>query len=115
MNRIYQGRVSKVEIPDGKDEHGKPKWKRLDAGESALWQHHELFQDAVNYYTLALAAMAAGLKSDSPKGKAMLEWRAEVLKSWVKARRKAIGFDGPHKRLANWLDANATEIDEEKA
>jgi hypothetical protein len=27
MNRIYQGRVSKVEIPDGKDEHGKPKWK----------------------------------------------------------------------------------------
>jgi hypothetical protein len=49
MNRIYQGRVSKVEIPDGKDEHGKPKWKRLDAGESALWQHHELFQDAVSF------------------------------------------------------------------
>ena len=115
MNRIYQGRVSKVEIPDGKDEHGKPKWKRLDAGESALWQHHELFQDAVNYYTLALAAMAAGLKSDSPKGKAMLEWRAEVLKSWVKARRKAIGFDGPHKRLANGLNADETETDAEKA
>ncbi len=43
MNRIYQGRVSKVEIPDGKDE-----WKKLDGGESALWQHHQLFQDAGN-------------------------------------------------------------------
>jgi hypothetical protein len=59
MNRIYQGRVSKVEIPDGKDEQGNPRWKKLDAGESALpvapkpseggWQHHELFQDAVNF------------------------------------------------------------------
>ena len=48
MNRIYQGRVSKVEIPDGKDEHGKPEWKRLDDGESAPWQHHQLFQDAGN-------------------------------------------------------------------
>ena len=115
MNRIYQGKVIAVEIPDGKDEHGKPKWKKFDAGESALWQHHELFQDAVNYYTLALAAMAAGLKSDSPKGKAMLEWRAEVLKSWVKARRKAIDFDGPYKRLANALIGNATETDAEKA
>jgi hypothetical protein len=115
MNRIYQGKVTAVEIPDGKDEHGKPQWKKLDAGEAALWQHHELFQDAVNYYTLALAAMATGLKSDSPKGKAMLEWRAEVLKSWVKARRKAIGFDGPHKRLADWFAANVTETDEEKS
>ena len=44
MNRFYQGRVSRVEIPDGKGE-----WKKFDAGESALWQHHELFQDAVNF------------------------------------------------------------------
>ncbi len=110
MNRIYQGKVTAVEIPGGKDE-----WKKLDDGQSALWQHHQLFQDAVNYYTLALAAMAAGLKSDSPKGKAMLEWRAEVLKSWVKARRKAIGFDGPHKRLANLFAANSSETDEAKA
>jgi hypothetical protein len=43
MNRIYQGRVSKVEISDGKSE-----WKKLDGGESALWQHHKFFQDAVN-------------------------------------------------------------------
>ncbi len=43
MNRIYQGKVTAVEIPDGKDEQGKP----LDL--DVLWRHHELFQDAVNY------------------------------------------------------------------
>ena len=43
MNRIYQGRVTKVEISAGKDE-----WKVSDDGEFALWQHHEFFQDAVN-------------------------------------------------------------------
>ena len=115
MNRIYQGKVTAVEIPDGKDEQGKPKWKKLEDGKSALWQHHQFFQDAVNYYTLALAAMATGIKSDSPKGKAILEWRAEVVKSWLIARRKAIALDGPHKNLAAWLDADLTKNDSEKA
>ncbi len=52
MNRIYQGRVSNVEIPDGKDN-----WKPLDPDpkiardkwQALLWRHHELFQDAVNF------------------------------------------------------------------
>src|ERR1035438_1617506 len=52
MNRIYQGRVTAVEFPGGKDEHGKP----LDI--DVLWRHHELFQDAVNYYLLALLSLA---------------------------------------------------------
>ncbi len=29
MNRIYQGRVTKVEILNGKDESGKPQWVLL--------------------------------------------------------------------------------------
>ena len=53
MNRIYQGKVTKVEVPDGKDESGKTRRKPLDDWQSALWRHHELFQDAVNYYTVA--------------------------------------------------------------
>lgn len=59
MNRIYQGRVTKVEVPDGKDEDGKQKWKpRSDCDwQSALWRHHELFQDAVNYYTVAIPSL----------------------------------------------------------
>lgn len=47
MNRIYQGRVSKV-FDDQKQE--------LDL--NVLWQHHELFQDAVNYYVVCLLALA---------------------------------------------------------
>lgn len=62
MNRIYQGRVSAVELADGKD------FKPLDPdpeiarrrGEEMLWQHHEVFQDAVNYYVVCLLALASG-------------------------------------------------------
>ena len=55
MNRIYQGRVSKVEILDGKNADGQPleNWQsvlpvapKLSEGGG---QHHELFQVAVNY------------------------------------------------------------------
>jgi hypothetical protein len=48
MNRIYQGKVTNVEIQDGK-ENGKPKWKPLNNWQSVLWEHHCIFQDAVNY------------------------------------------------------------------
>ena len=45
MNRIYQGRVTKVETlkPATKNE-----WEPLPDWQNVLWQHHELFQDAVN-------------------------------------------------------------------
>lgn len=56
MNRIYQGRVTRVEILHGKKAEPQP----LDGWQEKLWRHHELFQSAVNYYTLALAAMAEG-------------------------------------------------------
>ena len=66
MNRIYQGKVTNVEILKGKDGQPEP----LHNWQDALWQHHQLFQaesdetplscaaNAVNYYTLALAALA---------------------------------------------------------
>lgn len=47
MNRIYQGRVSK--ILDGQNQE-------LDL--DVLCQHHELFQAAVNYYVVCLLALA---------------------------------------------------------
>ena len=55
MNRIYQGRVSKVEVQDANG-----KWVPLDRWKETLWHHHELFQDAVNYYAFALVAQARG-------------------------------------------------------
>jgi AcrR family transcriptional regulator len=121
MNRIYQGRVSKVEIPDGKGEQGKPAdyfgfgyWS-LIIGDSAQPPHHELFQDAVNYYTLALAALAADLQPDTPKGKAALAWREQVRENWLDGFRKAVRYDGPHKRLARWLNVDASINDEHAA
>ena len=56
MNRIYQGRVTNVDILD-RDEQNQPKWKPFDPDpkkarekwQSALWRHHQLFQDAVNF------------------------------------------------------------------
>ncbi|MCI0541270.1 MAG: type V CRISPR-associated protein Cas12b [Verrucomicrobiales bacterium] len=114
MNRIYFGKVSAVEIPIGRDANSSTS-RLLDRWDEKLWQHHELFQDAVNYYTLALAAMAAGLNPDSPKSKAALAWRAQVREAWVQAQRKAVLFAGPHNHLAKWLNVNFKEADPGKA
>ena len=44
MNRIYQGLFSGAQLIDTKGEAiADEKWD----GESALWEHHALFQDAV--------------------------------------------------------------------
>lgn len=74
MNRIYQGRGTRVEILTGK----KAEPQSLDGWQEKLWRHHELFQDVVNHYTLALAAMAEGVNGDTAPGAAVLAWRAQV-------------------------------------
>ncbi len=126
MNRIYQGKVTHVELighkaiplsssveerapgegspsqDSGSPSLSKPQWQ------DALWQHHALFQDAVNYYTLALAAMAEGLPADN---KAALGWRDRVRDSWQQATRKATRFDGPHARVAPLLGLDPSHSD----
>jgi len=66
MNRIYQGRVTKVEkLKSGKSGRSPDDWAPFDADpkadrekwQAALWRHHELFQDAVNYYVLEAVAV----------------------------------------------------------
>ena len=47
MNRIYQGRVNKVEILKPGDKEN-PLQLPLN-WQDALWQHQELFQDAGNF------------------------------------------------------------------
>ena len=92
MNRIYQGRVTNVEIVKGKD--GKP--EPFDAGpkvarqewQDALWQHHQLFQDAVNYYIVALASL--GQSADSP----LTKLRARIAAVWEKVDKQGERRDG---------------------
>lgn len=57
MNRIYQGRVTKVELLDQKKNEVLKECSKTD-GEGILWDFHELFQDAVNYYLVCLMALA---------------------------------------------------------
>jgi len=111
MNRIYQGRVTRVEILNSKDQEPE----LLDNWEERLWRHHELFQDAVNYYTLALAAMTRGLAEDSTQAKAARAWREQVRNSWVQANRKGVSFPGPHTRLASLLGVKPNESEAAKA
>lgn len=144
MNRIYQGRVTRVEIPDPatkgkewlvchtdlnrarhlttripelrgkvesemakradwtKDERKqRPKSKELqeyedlraeqrEQWESTLWFHHELFQDTVNYYLSAFAAM---VDRQSASG-GLREFREAVVRSW----EKHVQLDGSWQR-----------------
>ncbi len=82
MNRIYQGRVNKVEISNPGDK--ETPWKPLENGQDILWQHHELFQDAVNYYTLAIAALGEELPSNHP----ITALRMRMTEVWEQFPRK---------------------------
>lgn len=63
LTRIYQGRILSVEV--GGQQLPSSKWQRL------IWQQHVLFQDAVNYYSLCLAAMARGAEALGEDGAAL--------------------------------------------
>lgn len=76
MNRIYQGRVNKVQIlKEGAKGKSPEDWQDLDndpkearrLDEELLWNHHQLFQDAVNYYIVALAALGFSPESKLTK------------------------------------------------
>ncbi|MBC8347041.1 MAG: type V CRISPR-associated protein Cas12b, partial [Verrucomicrobia bacterium] len=59
MNRIYQGKITRIEHkPENEEGGGEVDWEPLPDWEEALWRHHELFQDAVNYYAVCLLALA---------------------------------------------------------
>ncbi len=87
MNRIYQGRVTKVEkLKPGRKGISADDWEELKDWQDVLWQHHELFQDAVNYYTLALVAMAEGLLDSCPINKL----RKRIEEAWKEFPRKTV-------------------------
>lgn len=97
MKRIYQGRVTKVERLENSE------WTELQDWQTVLWQHHEMFQDAVNYYTLVLATLAYGINDADDAFKPVKEWVTQVENTWEQAKRKAISFPGPHSRIASIL------------
>jgi hypothetical protein len=106
MNRIYQGKVSRVDILRGKDN-----WEELREWQSFLWYHHELFQDAVNYYTLALAALGIGLPDEHSMSQLRRQMEVTAWKEFPKKTlRKAQSL---RESVAPWLGIGADASFEE--
>lgn len=89
LSRIYQGRVSKVEIenPDAATRQTEP-WVQLPDWQNALWRHHVLFQDAVNYYIIAIASL--GSSPESP----LTILRGRLADVWFTADKKGQSREG---------------------
>lgn len=76
MNRIYQGRVSSLRFLTGE---GTAQFVPIgDPITCPLWQHHAIFQDAVNYYLTALGAMADSCSDN----RVIRELRVRLGESW---------------------------------
>lgn len=85
MNRIYQGRVSKIQILDTE---GVLRSAPVgDVATCVLWQHHRLFQDAVNYYLVALGSLA----DSGSENRVIRDLRARLAESWEKFPRDKQG------------------------
>lgn len=104
LNRIYQGRVGKVEIPKGKDE-----WVELEEGQSALWQHHELFQDATNYYLLALLALAQDPANPATSIRKRIADPASEHQVWTSFPRHGRKRQGMRNSVVKYLPLNKAE------
>ena len=104
MNRIYQGRVTRVETlsPNQTATSAAP-WSTPAGGDELLWQHHALFQDAVNYYLVALLALAA------PTNKALGQLRRRIATAgdefqiWGSFRRGGANRRGLRESVAPYL------------
>jgi hypothetical protein len=127
MNRIYQGRASKLEIlnapgsePTVLRQFKAPDLKRQD---HVLWQHHEIFQDAVNYYVVALAALARGLESKprnpSEAERLTFDLTERIRAAWDRFPKEVPeNGDPPHslrRSLRSWLGDEAVESFENAA
>lgn len=84
MNRIYQGRVSKLELLD--DAKKDPavlatcSIGELSDPSNPLFRHHEVFQDMVNYYLFAFSALAEELPSEH----SLHKLRTQLIATWEK-------------------------------
>jgi hypothetical protein len=113
MNRIYQGRVSRVEILNNTNAEGQP----FDI--DVLWRHHELFQDAVNYYIVCLLALAGDLcdKQRELRDKMTTKPKVEgedALYVWERFRRSGAWRRGLRNSVAPYLCPDKTDVSPEE-
>lgn len=86
--RIYQGRITRTEFSEaGQDSLFTGDLASID---HPLWQHHALFQKAINYYLVAIAALA-----DTRQADVLTKLRERVIAEWEggsRARGRVNGF-----------------------
>ena len=107
MNRIYQGRILSVEpVADRKAAKGQECQKSNEAlpvdWEEILWRHHALFQDAVNYYLVALLAMAETEGNPLHKIRCQISGDTEC-QVWEKFRRRGTERPGLSSSVGKYL------------
>ena len=97
LTRIYQGRVEKI-FKNGTG-------LSYEEGLELVWKHHELFQDAVNYYLLALAGMA-----DIEKDSAVSRMRRSMEMVWEDFTRNGVKRPGMKHSIARTLDCSPDSL-----
>lgn len=97
LTRIYQGRVEKI-FKNGTE-------LSYEEGLELVWKHHELFQDAVNYYLLALAGMA-----DIEKDSAVSRMRRSMEMVWEDFTRNGVKRPGMKHSIARTLDCSPDSL-----
>lgn len=91
MKRIYQGRVVGAELlqAKGKGKGHNERSEPIDSWEDVLWQHYSLFQDAINYYIVALLAMATSKENPLYKIRCHLEGDGDF-QVWNDFRKRGV-------------------------
>ncbi|QTN33661.1 type V CRISPR-associated protein Cas12b [Akkermansiaceae bacterium] len=102
MNRIYQGRAKSLEIIDSE---GNTHTSTIgDPLSCPLWKHHSIFQDAVNYYLLALGSLA----DKSSPSRVIRDLRVRLDASWEKHPRNQSPLSGLRASLRRTFPALPT-------
>jgi IS605 OrfB family transposase len=98
MNRIYQGKITEVEIAQSKTDFVSTPFGL--AANCPVYQHHRIFQDAINYYLVHLAAMAVPVYAEN--NRMMVDVRTRIAEAWETFRA---GTDGVSLRssLSPWM------------
>ncbi len=112
MNRIYQGRVASVSFRDD-EENWVANLSLADQSECPLWRHHCIFQDAVNYYLLALGSLA---DSENSGGRVIKDLRLRLEAAWEQFPRSDLARRGARSlrdSIGPWLGLESgSSIDE---
>jgi len=102
LNRIYQGRVSRVEFSHASGKSTSD-WQTAPGGDENLWRHHELFQDAINYYLVGLLALASRENSILGPLLGELDKPGSPREIWARVHRRGERRPGLATSIAKYL------------